>query len=354
MENKKYEEFKNEVISMLEKDSPNTVLVYLNDNINKNPNFLEAYLVRGEIFTEKGDFQESLSDFDKVIKIDPYMPHAYYLRGLLYAKLKGDTDKAFNDFNKTIEIDNGFAAAYANRGNMYLKMGEFQKAIADCTKAIEIAGDEMEPYFNRGLAYMNLEEPELAKALDDYNKVIKINPENAEAYAKRGLINQQFDNIQEAISDFEKFLELDPDNKNAKLVRDALKNLKKGKSINDDKPEFRKHLIIMIVGLVLLSVIGLMLSINTGYWYVGLLIGVYFGIGIGPIGANFKNEFEGSGSIIWGAAKSRYYEAGFGAAVGQFFFGLFLYPIWLLIKVFFKSLISPFVAIYQLVKSRNP
>ena len=228
MEKQKYNELSEQVLSVLKKDGSDAALAYLGDCIKKNPNFLEAYTVRGELYTEMGNFHDALNDFEEVIKIDPKEPEAYFLRGLLYVKSGGDINKALNDFNKTIELDANHAGAYTNRANMYIKKEEFQKAISDCTKAIELSPDSMEPYYNRGLAYANIEE--VGKALEDYSMVINLTPENAEAFAKRGLLHSQLGNVQEAIRDYNKFLELDPDNTKATLVQNALRELRNGKT----------------------------------------------------------------------------------------------------------------------------
>ena len=358
MDNKKYNELLNQAIFMLKKDGPETVFKSLDDSIKQNPNFLEAYLVRGEIYTEKGDYEESLSDFEKAIKIDPSIPQSYFLRGMLYIKLRNDINKAFSDFNKAIELDSKYAAAYSNRGNMYLKMREPQKAIDDCTKAIELSSVEMEPYFNRGLAYANL--GEFKKSLDDYNMVIKIDPKNVEALAKRGLCHSELGNIQEAISDFEKFLELDPNNKNADLVRDALKNLGNGKKINDNTDK-KKILNKMIIGCVIGAIIvGSLSSFN----WLGFVIGAFLGLGFDNFWKECKEEIIISFGALFNTLKKMssddVAEKGFlqGGLLGifvytplRFLLGVVMFLFWPGLKLYFKLIISPFITINNFLKA---
>jgi len=338
-----YDELIQRTKTVYEEGDWDAAVNYINNFIKENPDISEGYLIRSELYTEKEDYlQEALDDAEKAIKINPKNATGYNKRGRIYVYL-GDKEKAFNDFNRAIELDKNYVEAYVNRGNMYLKKEEYQKAINDCTKAIEISpDDDISPYFNRGLAYKNIGEN--AKALDDYNKVIELAPENAEAYAKRGVINSELGNKQKAISDFEEFLRLDPDNKNAELVRDGLEELKSGTAPSSMVSSGRKKkLILMAVSLTIGGIIGFLLGMNTEYWYIGLLIGAYLGIGIAHV---HKVEFwKGMWSISWRAAIRQFHENGFGAGLGQLAFGLIISMFGLLIKI----LISPFIAIYQLV-----
>ncbi|MDR1858907.1 MAG: tetratricopeptide repeat protein [Treponema sp.] len=254
---------------------------FLDNRINETSNFLEAYLIRGELYLEMENFQQALDDLEKVIRIDPNIAESYFSRGMIYARLGGNVNKALDDFSKAIELYDAescvcleYAEAYVNRGNMYLKLKNYQQAINDCTKAIEELSmdDRVEPYYNRGLAYMKI--GEVSKAFDDYNKVIQLDPKNAEAFGKRGLINSGLGNIQEAINDFEEFLRLDPNNTNAKLVRDELEKLKKGDASSfDDSQEIlilKKELKFILIGSIIGAIAGGIIAVLFGREGLGL------------------------------------------------------------------------------------
>jgi len=349
---RKYDELFEQFKSVHKKEGEDAAFSYLDDCIKQNPNCPEAYLIRGEVYSQI-DFQQAIEDFEKAIRIEPNMPQSYFSRGVLYAN-SGDNNKAFSDFSKVIELDANYAEAYANRANMYLKLREPQKAINDCTKAIELSQDNFEPYFNRGLAYANT--GEFAKALDDYNKVIELAPENSEAYAKCGLLHQQLGNVQDAIRSYEKFLELDPNNKNATLVRDALSDLRSGKISSEgtliSKKSKLPKIIIMIIGAIIFGgVIGGVISsdryMTSTDVLIGVLIGAFFGLGIGPFFAatiGFLRSGNFWNIIDKNVAKEEAKDREIGCIIGLFKGLLFgcLILVWELIK-------SPFVAISQLV-----
>ena len=220
-----YGDLTKQSLNVLKSDGTDATIAYLDSLINEISDYMEAYMVRGELFKELGRYQEAISDIDKAITINPSNPISYNLRGISCIESGGDINKALDDFNKAISIDANYVGAYTNRGNVYLKMREFQNAVRDCTKAIELSrGSEFVPYNNRGLAYFHMKE--FAKALNDFDNVIKLNPENADAYMRRGGCHGELGNLQGAISDFEKFIAIDPDNKNAALVREGINDLK--------------------------------------------------------------------------------------------------------------------------------
>ena len=315
---------------------------------------------QSELYTHKGNFQKALKDAEKAIEINRKNATAYENRGRINIFLGNDLNKALSDFTKAIELNPNYASAYTSRSNVYLKMREPEKAIDDCTKAIKIApNDDGAPYFNRGLAYANMGEME--KALGDYNMVIQIDPKNVEAYGKRGVINSELDKTQDAISDFEEFLRLDPSNKMAKLVRQGLKDLKSGKKIGSGS-EKNKMLGTLIVGGVVGAVlVGLISSFNL----LGFLIGAFFGIGIGPFWADLKEEL-----IIWGGSLNATIKKMLSEDVAEkgfikgYFFGIFIFTplrflvgvvmflVWPGLKLYFKLVISPFIAIHQIVTTK--
>jgi tetratricopeptide (TPR) repeat protein len=281
-----YNQLTQQTMSVLKEGGLDAAITYIDNYITENPTVLEAYLVRSELYTEIGSFQEALDDAEKAIKINPKEAAAYNNRGCIHVKSGNDLNKALSDFNKAIELNSNFAAAYTSRANVYLKMREPQKAINDCTKAIDISPDEnIEPYYNRGLAYVNIGETE--KAFADYDKVIALDSKNAEAYAKRGLINSQLGRKQEAISDFETFLRLDPDNKNAKLVRDELEQLKSGKTPPSDENSFvtaaKRNKKILFIGSAIGFVLGALFGAGSGNAFGGMWFGIGSGVALSYI-----------------------------------------------------------------------
>jgi tetratricopeptide (TPR) repeat protein len=71
-------------------------------SIRIEPDNVESYDYRADVYQQKGELDLALADYDRASKIDPSYAAAYYSRGLIYEKKK-DIDKARAEYNSAIE-----------------------------------------------------------------------------------------------------------------------------------------------------------------------------------------------------------------------------------------------------------
>ncbi|UCB46227.1 MAG: tetratricopeptide repeat protein [Spirochaetota bacterium] len=173
------------------------------------PDDSDAYYNRGLTYYYKGDYDRAVSDYTKVIEINPLDADAFINRGLIYY-YRGDYDKAIDDYSNTIEINPGYSDAYFNRGLAYSEKGEYEKAIYEYTKVIEIDPNDSEAYNNRGLIHYNREEYE--KAISDFSKALSIDSMYANAFNNRGIVYYDTGNYGRAIDDYTKAIEIESGN----------------------------------------------------------------------------------------------------------------------------------------------
>lgn len=171
------------------------------------PGYSDAYYNRGLIYYYKGDYDRAISDYTKAIEVNPMDADAFINRGLIYY-YNGDYDRAIADYSKTIEINPGYSDAYFNRGLAFSDKGEYENAIIEYTRVIEIDPSDSEAYNNRGLIYYNREEYE--KAISDFSKALAIDSMYADAFNNRGIVYYYRSNYDRAITDYTKAIEIDP------------------------------------------------------------------------------------------------------------------------------------------------
>jgi tetratricopeptide (TPR) repeat protein len=106
--------------------------------IEINPRYAEVYCIRSIIFLVKGQYDNAISDCNKAIEINPKCAWAYNNRGIAYNQGKGQHDKAFSDLTKAIELNPIYADAYNNRGIVYAIKGQFVMACSDWRRAWEL------------------------------------------------------------------------------------------------------------------------------------------------------------------------------------------------------------------------
>ena len=175
--------------------------------IELNPQYADAYILRGSAYVDLGDYQKAIEDLNKAIELNPKDAGAHYLRGIVYGRF-ANYRQAIKDYNKAIELNPKHASAYINRGDAYNDLGNHQQAIKDYSRAIKLNTKDAEAYFNRGNTYGRLSDYQ--QSIKDYNKAIELNPQYADAYYNRGFEYGKLGNYQQAIEDCNKVIELNP------------------------------------------------------------------------------------------------------------------------------------------------
>jgi len=103
----------------------------------KGKELAAIFRARGSWKQKKGALDGSLSDFGKSIRIEPDNVESYDYRADVY-RLKGELDQALADYDHASRIDPTYAAAFYSRGLIYEKKGDIDKARAEYNAAIAL------------------------------------------------------------------------------------------------------------------------------------------------------------------------------------------------------------------------
>ncbi len=96
---------------------------------NLNSTDIDIYLNLGNVFFEKGSYDNALIVYQKALEASPHNARLHCNLGYLYWG-KGNTDEAIKEYEKAIKYDNTYDIAYNNLGVIYLDdLGRVQKAI---------------------------------------------------------------------------------------------------------------------------------------------------------------------------------------------------------------------------------
>jgi tetratricopeptide (TPR) repeat protein len=80
----------------------------LNHRINRHPDYPDPIFKRGQLYSEKGDFANAFTDYDRVILLSPQHAQAYLGRAIAYAQIEDDEslriDKAISDVSRALEL----------------------------------------------------------------------------------------------------------------------------------------------------------------------------------------------------------------------------------------------------------
>ncbi len=176
----------------------------------------EYYLKRASARMALKDFQAAEKDIEMALRLNPENADAFYeLARYKYMTLK-DKNEAINELNRAIQHDPDEPRYYIQRANYKAYKAKFDfngddlyvSAVRDVTFAITLDPDNFDYYLLR--SHLNKARGEPMEAIADYNKMIELDPYRIEAYSERGVIKMQNDKYRSAIQDFTQAIELDP------------------------------------------------------------------------------------------------------------------------------------------------
>jgi tetratricopeptide (TPR) repeat protein len=252
-----------------------------NKSIQIDPFFIKPYINRANLYSEIGEKEKVLNDFNKAISLIPnsnelsklniatlnesiagfyfennnlnnaliYLTKAIesdpqydlpYLRRAKVYKAQNDTIKSEIDLNKYIELQPFTMAGFAIKRDAYIDFDQIDKAILCSTNIILYLPNTATNYYTRGTLYEKINQYE--KALVDYNKAIELEPKNSDWLFNRAFLYQTMEQYDKSLSDYLKIIEMDSTQTNAfnnvaLIYKDYIKNYEKALEFFNKKIE---------------------------------------------------------------------------------------------------------------------
>jgi predicted O-linked N-acetylglucosamine transferase (SPINDLY family) len=153
-------------------------------SVKKNQNPTQDQLELIINFYTRCQFQKSLLESNKMLKIYPYSIDLYNICGASNAALN-NLDAALDNYKKAIALKPNSAEAYNNIGIVFKDQGKLDESLEVLKKAIALKPNYAEAYNNTGVVFMD--QGKLDKSLEVLKKAIALKPNYAEAYNNIGL-----------------------------------------------------------------------------------------------------------------------------------------------------------------------
>ncbi len=213
--------------------------------IQKDPNFIKAYLSAADAyllkyeFTEKKDKQwlnAAMTHLDTAIGKDKKLSVAYFKRAIIYLNLE-DPNKAVSDLKKSMEISPTYldprilylqyllsvkkkeeARKFAESsiklfpkdpaplkyfGDIFFREGAYGEAIEFYKRVIPLVPKAPNTYLAMGKAYQNL--GKYSKAIESFEKALSQNPELSDAHFNLAYCFTESGKLKEAIAHLETY-----------------------------------------------------------------------------------------------------------------------------------------------------
>lgn len=143
----------------------------------KVPKTSDEFLERGNRYSDGGEIDKAIADFDQAIALDPDNGWAYANRGLSYA-WKAEPEKAAEDLDKAAAINPRIFVIYHARAKLFEDSGEIGPAIAALTRAIDLKPENIWATQRRADLYLLRKDYSLAQA--DIDALLKMAPGGVE------------------------------------------------------------------------------------------------------------------------------------------------------------------------------
>lgn len=126
---------------------------YLQNSLKITPT-LEAYYYLGLCYYNRGELENALSQYRKILDNLPTSRQARLMTGAILLTQKR-TDDAINEIQKVLQMDDGDAAAHNLLGNAYMAKGMFVEGMREFNQATRIDPKIVDAYMKRGFFYFS-------------------------------------------------------------------------------------------------------------------------------------------------------------------------------------------------------
>jgi tetratricopeptide (TPR) repeat protein len=169
---------------------------------------LEGNLLLGRVYIARGENENAINHFQKILTINPDSAVATYWLGFSHAR-SGDFETAFSLLKHAESLDENFPEPKLTIAELYLRTGKRVEGIKMLEMLIEKWPEFVPSYHLLGTFYLSRNLPE--EALDTFKMIEKADPENPLGPFYVGVVLRLMNKNEEAKTYFEKALVLSPD-----------------------------------------------------------------------------------------------------------------------------------------------
>ncbi|MDR1728282.1 MAG: tetratricopeptide repeat protein [Acidobacteriota bacterium] len=182
---------------------------------------VKAHFDKGVELFDLGQFEESLTEFDAALAIDPNQPGIIARTGDCYTKLNKN-EEALAAYNKAIEMEPDDGNLYALKGVVLSRLGRTAESQEMFKKSAELdpAGAGMN-FYNLGITMVN--SGDMVKAAEAFKQSIEADPNYAESYYQLGMsLSGSEATFPDAVAAFKRYIEIGQKPDQVQIAKDMI------------------------------------------------------------------------------------------------------------------------------------
>jgi predicted O-linked N-acetylglucosamine transferase (SPINDLY family) len=180
------------------------------------PNHIAALNERGSVLAEMKQYDAALSSVENALAINPRYAEAHLNKGNLYSELKR-YDEAIPAFDRALSLNPNLGNAWLGCGNVFRNLKRYDEAFAAYDKALALKPDLESAWLGHGNVFHDLKRYDEAFAA--YDKALALKPDLESAWLGRGNVFHDLKRYDDAFAAYDKALALKPDLESAWLGR---------------------------------------------------------------------------------------------------------------------------------------
>ncbi|MDR1123290.1 MAG: tetratricopeptide repeat protein [Elusimicrobiota bacterium] len=200
-------------------------IYYLNQAIDANPDYFEAYVNRAAAYESIDMVREAVEDIETAVILRPQSMAALEIRAVINMKRLYMTE-ALDDLYLLLSLDPSNAKNYYRRAIAFKQMQRYANAMQDLNSAIFLNPDYVDALYAR--AQLHFKNVDHNSAYSDVEKIKKISNNYAPAYELAGDIWAIEDPVQ-AVANYIAARKLDPANARRYNAKIALMRTEEGR-----------------------------------------------------------------------------------------------------------------------------
>jgi tetratricopeptide (TPR) repeat protein len=167
----------------------------------------DNHLLMGDLYLIVRQYKQSLDYLNKALKLAPFEPRIYYLKGLVYWETK-DTLKALSNWQTSIEQDVNYGDGYARLATYFMAKKDFETAEQYLRSGLRLRPEDAFLHYDMGVFLQ--QKGFLDSALQSYQTALGLDSKLYLAQINLGLLQYSRGKNEEAIANLEKALPHEP------------------------------------------------------------------------------------------------------------------------------------------------